>query len=351
MVEISLCMIVKNEEANLDASLSSIASHVDEIVIVDTGSTDNTKEIAKRYTDKVYDYTWENDFSMARNFSISKAEKEFILVLDADEVVEHIDMKGIKQLAYENKGRIGRLLRKNEYTRNNNSYVYQERVNRLFPKALYRYEGMIHEQLILNTGEIAETYLLPLAVKHHGYEGDITVRRNKTERNIKLLEAALKQNSSDPYLHYQLGKSYYMAEDYMEASRCFDRAICFDLDPRLEYVQDLVETYGYSLLNSGQYEKALQLLNIYDDFAHSADFVYLIAFILMNNQYFDQAIREFLKATGYKESKMEGVNSYLAYYNAGVISECLGDVDNALKYYRRSGNYPPAVKAAKALSP
>lgn len=88
MIEISLCMIVKNEERVLDRCLRSIADLMDEIVIVDTGSTDRTKEIAQNYTDKIYDFEWVDDFSAARNFAFSKATKEYIYSADADEVLD-----------------------------------------------------------------------------------------------------------------------------------------------------------------------------------------------------------------------------------------------------------------------
>lgn len=88
MITISLCMIVKNEEKILARCLDSIADMMDEIIIVDTGSTDRTKEIAARYTDQIYDFTWIDDFSAARNFAFSKATKEYIYTADADEVVD-----------------------------------------------------------------------------------------------------------------------------------------------------------------------------------------------------------------------------------------------------------------------
>lgn len=87
MVTISLCMIVKNEEKILDRCLRTVADLVDEIIIVDTGSTDATKEIASGYTDKLYDFQWIDDFSAARNFAFSKATKEYIYSADADEVL------------------------------------------------------------------------------------------------------------------------------------------------------------------------------------------------------------------------------------------------------------------------
>lgn len=87
MVTISLCMIVKNEEKILERCLDSVADLVDEIVIADTGSTDATREIARRYTEKVYDFPWTDDFSAARNFVFSRATRDYIYSADADEVL------------------------------------------------------------------------------------------------------------------------------------------------------------------------------------------------------------------------------------------------------------------------
>lgn len=91
MITISLCMIVKNEESTLKRCLDSIADLMDEIIIIDTGSTDNTKKIASQYTSKIYDYEWINDFADARNYSFSKATMDYIYVPDADEVLDNIN--------------------------------------------------------------------------------------------------------------------------------------------------------------------------------------------------------------------------------------------------------------------
>ena len=98
MITISLCMIVKNEEAILARCLDSVADLMDEIIIVDTGSEDRTKEIARRYTDQVYDYVWEDDFADARNFSFSKATMDYIYVPDADEVLDEENRQRFLQL-------------------------------------------------------------------------------------------------------------------------------------------------------------------------------------------------------------------------------------------------------------
>ena len=91
MITISLCMILKDEEDVLDRCLSSVKGLVDEIIIVDTGSTDATKQIALQYTDQVFDFAWIDDFAAARNYAFSKANMEYCMWLDADDVIEEKD--------------------------------------------------------------------------------------------------------------------------------------------------------------------------------------------------------------------------------------------------------------------
>ena len=99
-----------------------------------------------------------------------------------------------------------------------------------------------------------------------------------------------------------------MRHNYQKACEIFGKCLYFDLDPKLEYVQDLVESYGYTLLQTSQYDTALQLANIYDEFKHSCEFVFLMGLIYMNNALFDQAIHEFQSATTFEHCKIEGSN-------------------------------------------
>lgn len=98
MITVSLCMIVKNEERILTRCLDTIADLVDEVIIVDTGSTDNTRQIAGKYTDKIYDFEWVHDFSAARNFAFSKASCDYIYSADADEVLNEENRQKFMQL-------------------------------------------------------------------------------------------------------------------------------------------------------------------------------------------------------------------------------------------------------------
>lgn len=147
----------------------------------------------------------------------------------------------------------------------------------------------------------------------------------------------------------RLEKAIFLMEDYVNACAYFDQGLTFDLDERSEYVLDMVESYGYALLNGGQLEAALAFTNIYDAFSYSADFLFLMGLIYMKNAFFPEAVREFENATQKPEAKMTGINSYLAYYNIGVIYECLGNKKEALAAYEKCGEYPGAKKQISQL--
>lgn len=340
---ITICMIVKNEEENLEKCLKAISNYNFQLVIIDTGSNDNTKKVAKKYTDYVYDYKWNDNFSDARNYAISKTKTEYVLIVDADEILISVDYNKLIKCIEDNKDKVGRIERDNEFVREGKKYISKEKVNRLFSKNKYKYEGSIHEQIVSIDGSKYKTYNLPIKFSHSGYSNEEIDRKDKTKRNIEMLLLELKENSNDPYLLYQLGKSYYMEKSYEEAESYFTKALEYDLDIRLEYVQDLVESYGYTLIENKKYEKALDLLGIYNEFKISADFVFLIGIIYMNNNMLSESINEFKKCLKYKKCKMDGVNSYLANYNIGIIYECMGNKDLAKKYYKKCGDYEPAM--------
>ncbi|AKA70290.1 glycosyltransferase [Clostridium scatologenes] len=347
---LSLCMIVKNEEKSLKKCLSKVASFVDEIIIVDTGSIDDTKDIALEFTDKVYDFKWCNDFSKARNYSISKAAGEWILVLDADEIVNDFFRYSVDQFINNplNKNKVGRIKRINIMEDSFESKKYTEWVNRLFNKNYFYYDGIIHEQITSRDKQNYETEKLDITADHIGYTKEVLSRSNKIKRNIDMLKSAISLNSEDPYLYYQLGKSYYMLKDYKTASLYFEKALTFDIDYYLEYVSDLVETYGYSLINSGRYSDALIIENTSEIYENNPDFQFIMGLIYMNNAMFEKAVSKFLHCTKFPYGKVEGVTSFSAYYNIGVIYDVLGVKDKALQYYRMCGEYEPALKRIKA---
>lgn len=370
-MNLSICIITKNEEQNIDRCLKALAPYGLETIVVDTGSTDRTKQIAARYTDRLYDFPWCDDFSAAKNFAIEKASHSYVLVLDSDEFVEQLDLSALEKQIAAHPGAVGRIRRRNVFHRNGEEQENREWINRIFAKEYFHYEGRIHEQVTPLRGAESgyRTYETPVVILHTGYDLPEQQKKEKAERNIRLLEQELKQLGWDgnagakdgvakaetagtdanarwsgqiPYLLYQLGKSYYMMGEYGAACGWFAQGLSFDLNPALEYVIDMVETYGYALINSGQEQTALFFENIYDEFGKSADFQFLMGLIYMKNARFTEAVREFEKAAGHAECRAQGVNSYRADYNIGVIYECLGKKEEALAYYRKCGGYAPA---------
>lgn len=346
---ISLCMIVKNEEKNLSKCLNAVKSKVNEIIIVDTGSTDKTKDIAKKYTDKVFDYTWNDDFSAARNFSISKSSNDWILVIDADEIVNSFNKKTIIEFIKNNEKVVGRIKRINTFEDSTGVKKQFERVNRLFNKKYFNYQGIIHEQIVAKSSEDYYTLDVDIIADHIGYEKEVLNRTNKIKRNKDLLEKAILSNDKDPYLYYQLGKTYYLEKDYISAIRNFEASIKAGADVKYEYVEDLIESYGYALINSEKFGEALNLKEYEEIYKNKPDFNFVMGLIYMNNAMFKEAVTKFVECQNFKECKVEGVNSYSANYNIGVIFECLGMVNEAIQYYKKCGNYDLAVKRLRAL--
>lgn len=347
---LSLCMIVKNEEVNLRNCLLKIKDFVDEIVIVDTGSVDNTKIIAREFTDKVYDFLWCDDFAKAKNFSIEKASNDWVLVLDADEIVDYFIKENVQNFIMNplNENRVGRIKRINIIDDSNDMKKYTEWLNRIFNKNNFMYKGIIHEQIVSKNEKNYETECLDIAIEHIGYTKESLNRTNKIERNIKILKKAIESNSDDPYLYYQIGKSYYMLKDYRNSSLNFENALSYDLNYSLEYVSDLVETYGYCLINMERYSDALILEQLEDLYENNPDFIFVMGLVYMNNALFEKAVNSFFKCTNFTSSKVEGITGYLSFYNIGVIYDVLGHMEEAIKYYRRCENYAPAIKRLRA---
>lgn len=164
MVTISLCMIVKNEEALLGRCLASVRDVVDEIVIVDTGSSDGTKAIAEKFTQKIYDFEWIQDFSAARNYSFSKAECEYILWLDADDVVTANDAAKLLALKEKLQKTVNVVMLRYDVCFDNFDNVtlsyYRERIVKNAPANVW--QDAVHE-VIVPSGEILYS---DIAIQH-----------------------------------------------------------------------------------------------------------------------------------------------------------------------------------------
>jgi len=335
-------MIVKDEEHSLKQCLVRLKGKVEEVIIVDTGSIDRTKELALEFTDKVYDFEWCNDFSKARNFAISKASFDWILVLDADEEVVDFDKKKVEEFTTSNEEVVGRIKRINIFEDSHGDKRHIERVNRLFNKNFYYYSGSIHEQVTSIKGKVYETSEIDIMAEHNGYSREVINRTSKLERNISMLITAINDNNKDPYLFYQLGKSYFMSKDYLKACEQFVLSLGLQTDFNLEYVIDLVNSYGYALLNSERYSEAMGIKKYEKLYGHMVDFQFLLGNVYMNNGEFTDAVESFTKCLKLKEGSIEGIDSYLSNYNLGVIFECCGKIKEAINFYKKCGKYAPA---------
>lgn len=204
MVTISLSMIVKNEEKNLARCLNSVKNIVDEINIVDTGSLDNTKEIAQEYTDRIFDFKWINDFSAARNESFKKATKDFILWLDADDFVSDEDVKKLaelkKDLTFETDA--VSMIYQTAFDENGKS-TFSFRRNRLVRRQCgFKWYGKVHEYLEVY-GNIIKSNV---SVQHLGKNNS-----KPSQRNLNIYREMIEK-----------GIEFTPREMYYYANECFD---------------------------------------------------------------------------------------------------------------------------------
>jgi tetratricopeptide (TPR) repeat protein len=207
---ISLCMIVKDEERFLADALRSVAGVVDELCIVDTGSTDATVEIARRFGARVERLAWNDDFSAARNAALALATRRWIFVLDADERLAGDSREALRAIgAAPARGRGCWIACRNLADDYKGTGAMTNAIVRLFPNdERIRYRNPIHEYV---TRDGAESGLpsdrSPIEIVHFGYLSEIVRERGKAERNLRLAEAAVARHPDDAFAHYNLGMS------------------------------------------------------------------------------------------------------------------------------------------------
>ncbi|MCM1087300.1 MAG: glycosyltransferase [Muribaculaceae bacterium] len=347
---ISVCIIAKNEEKHLEECLKRLKPYHYEIVLVDTGSTDKTLDIATNYTDNIFHFDWINDFSAARNFALSKASNDWILSIDCDEYLESIEEDKLRLCMDRHPRSLGRILIRSRFREQGLTSLENSRVSRFFNRNYYCFYGAIHEQLVPKENFSSDTYAAPITVLHVGYDGSEEEMRAKSLRNLSLLEKELAAKGPDAYLYCQLGQSCRKLQDYEKAYEWFQLGLAMDVDPSQDYVRTMVESYGYCLLDLKRPKEALNLQGVYDVFSDRADFVFLMGLIYMNNGLFAEAIAEFEKSTTIKQFSVEGVNSYRANYNIGVIYECTNHPEEARTYYKKCGDFEPAKARLHFLS-
>lgn len=198
-LKISACYIVKNEAENLAKSIKSLKNQVNEIVVVDTGSTDNTITVARKLGAKVYSFPWQDDFSKARNFVLSKAKGDWLILLDADEYFTAKTAGNIRQVIRQAQQADGLLIQMVNYDVDKaevQDYFYQLRIVR--NQQGLHYEGKIHEELKLSDGKSMKFFRIApemLEIYHTGYASSVS--RQKLERNLKLLQQAVDNGQSE----------------------------------------------------------------------------------------------------------------------------------------------------------
>lgn len=294
---LSLCMIVKNEEEFLDDCLTSVKGVVDEIIIVDTGSTDRTVEIAERHGARIFHTEWTGDFATARNESLRHATSDWILVLDADETIPAEYHDELRK-ALRNKDNVGYSLIIENLLGKDGESRQMAMIFRLFQnRPDLRYEGIIHEQIILS----AQRTGMPLGnsharIIHRGYLNQYMDQRDKHQRNLAILLEQEKQEPKNPYVHFNLGQTYKLLSRYEDSERSFLHSlellkagnvshavayyanlyfslaelyrivgkneeaidICNEAIEHYPTYPDVVFTKGHTMLNMGRYQEAIE---------------------------------------------------------------------------------------------
>lgn len=213
-LQVSVALIVRNEERTLGRCLESIRDAVDEIVIVDTGSTDRTKEIAAGYTDRIFDFEWRKDFAAARQYALDQARGEWVFWLDADDVVRNAD--AIRPLLSRTPLSVGLIYWWYEVARDKHGNLTCEYLReRCARRGLGRWTGRIHETLSA-PGELH--FAAEVVVEHHPEPNRPTLARN-----IEIMEAIRQDEGETPRLLFYLGRDYGTAGQLEQALEAFGR--------------------------------------------------------------------------------------------------------------------------------
>ncbi len=351
--KLSLAMIVKNEARCLARCLSSVQSVVDEIVIVDTGSTDDTLKIAGEFGAKISQFNWINDFSAARNFALDQAEGDWILVLDADEYASEALGEEIREFI-QGQPAVGRLKIVSDFRRNGNTLRSQSFVSRLFPRGA-RFQGRIHEQIVSQLPRIN----LRGELWHDGY-----LETKKSDRNVQLLLEELKHQPDNAYLLYQLALEYTALERTEDAFHCLQKAFA-GMKPTDPFAPNVVVDLIYAAMTLKKFDAGMEAVSAsekaLEDFP---DFQLVRGLFYMNlirsnaAKYagelpkIEQSFRQCLKlGETDKYKSVWGSGTFLANYNLGVFYHAFGNAAGAQKCFEAAAaqGYEPAAAMLKKL--
>ena len=264
---LSVCMIVKNEERFLGQCLASVKDIADELIVIDTGSTDRTVEIAREHGAQVGYFEWCNDFAAARNASISPATGDWILFLDADEELSPAEKQNLPALVNSDNVALIRLPLINTHQ----GQVSKSILPRLFRNIpAIQFQGCVHEGVYTALLKVSKEWQMDISVGdllilHHGYTAEVISERNKVQRNYELLLKALEERPNEAYFYMQLGLELRRMDRLAESFDAYAKALNLaETQPNQIITDEVRETlltqYSGYLLADKQYEKVLDVL-------------------------------------------------------------------------------------------
>ena len=336
-------MIVKNEAGNLRRCLESVNGAVDEIIVVDTGSTDNTSLIAQEYGALVQTFTWKDNFSDARNASLEKASGDWILFLDADEELAPQSKEALRKLTRDNNVE-GYFIKVMNYLGNEGwTDTCPDLIFRLFRnRKNYRFRGAIHEQIvdvILEQNNQAGFRMAEeIIINHYGYLDKQIDEKDKKNRNIKIIKSELEQNPANQLLRFHYGVELFRAERFAEAVIELTQ-VANNVNPNTIYFPKLIRYIIMSYQSTGQPGSALEAVRQgLQLFPNYADLYYYAGLNYLELKQYAYAAEAFQKAVELPEqpaqyASFNGVRGYRSYYHLGQIAEIFLNYEEALKYY------------------
>lgn len=245
---ITLCMIVKNEADTLARCLRSVQGAADEIIVVDTGSTDSTLSIARSFGARIINFPWSGDFAAARNAGLELARGTWILVLDADEELDPESISELlvcaKHLEYE--AFFVRIHNHKGLERDSQTLTVNPILRMFKNNKAYRFSGIVHEQIaagIVQATPSAAMHMSPVIVHHYGYADGVVQKKDKISRNLELLKAQLERSPEDAFNQFNLAVEYMRLGDYVQALKHI-RTSLDGVDPNTSYIHLL---YKYEL--------------------------------------------------------------------------------------------------------
>jgi tetratricopeptide (TPR) repeat protein len=228
-MKLSLCMIVKNEVATLPQTLNSVQGVVDEVVVLDTGSTDSTPARAKELGAVVYHFEWCNDFALARNQALQYVQGDWVLVLDADEVLTPEIVPQLRQATQSDRHLVINLIRQ-EVGASQSPYSLVSRLFRRHPDLYFSrpYHAMVDDSvqvLLQREPHWQVVSLSPVAILHYGYQPKAIAAQDKYTRARLAMEKFLASHPDDPYVCNKLGALYIQTEQFPEGITLLERGL------------------------------------------------------------------------------------------------------------------------------